>query len=73
MERAPFVSLHSTGQKSLYREELIMAADPKDPKTTPETKKVETMLLSAEELRRLSGGATNPKPPPVTLPGGGGG
>ena len=38
-----------------------MAAEPKDPKkilSKPEQKKVETMLLTAEELRRLSGGAT---------------
>jgi hypothetical protein len=52
-----------------------MAAEPKDPKkvlSKPEKKKVETMLLSAEELRRLSGGAVNPNPAPTTLPGGGG-
>ncbi len=37
-----------------------MAAEPKDPKKAqpqPEKKKTETVLLSGEELRRLSGGS----------------
>ena len=38
-----------------------MAAQPTDPKDAskkPEKKKTETVLLSADELRRLSGGAS---------------
>jgi hypothetical protein len=47
-----------------------MAVQPRDPKkaqTEPEKKKTETVLLSAEELKRLSGGgkATNPSAPAV--------
>jgi hypothetical protein len=41
----------------------MMAVQPRDPKkaqTEPEKKKTETVLLSAEELRRLSGGAGQP-------------
>jgi hypothetical protein len=43
-----------------------MAVQPRDPKkaqTEPEKKKTETVLLSAEELQRLSGGKTNQSPP----------
>ena len=48
-----------------------MAVEPRDPKkaaTQPEKKKTETVLLSAEELRRLSGGSSNPVSPPVAKP-----
>ena len=48
-----------------------MAVQPRDPKkaqTEPEKKKAETVLLSAEELQRLSGGGkvNNPSTPSVT-------
>ena len=46
-----------------------MAADPKDPKTTPETKKVETGCCSPPKSFAASVWRPNPKPPPVTLPG----
>ena len=49
-----------------------MAAQPTDPKNAPkkpETKKTETVLLSADELRRLSGGATIPPSSPVPKTG----
>jgi hypothetical protein len=50
-----------------------MAVQPRDPKkaqTEPEKKKAETVLLSAEELQRLSGGGktgypANPAVPPA--------
>jgi hypothetical protein len=50
-----------------------MAVQPRDPKkaqTEPEKKKAETVLLSAEELQRLSGGGkvSNPSAP-VHAPG----
>ena len=48
-----------------------MAVQPRDPKkaqTEPEKKKAETVLLSAEELQRLSGGTTKY---PVSPPAGG--
>jgi hypothetical protein len=46
-----------------------MAVQPRDPKKAqpePEKKKAETVLLSAEELKRLAGGGrpVNPSPPP---------
>ena len=47
-----------------------MAVQPRDPKKAkpePEKKKAETVLLSAEELRRLSGGKTQ-TPPSVAPP-----
>jgi hypothetical protein len=48
----------------------VQPRDPKKAKTEPEKKKAETVLLSPEELRRLSGGKTNPViPPPVATPG----
>ncbi len=49
-----------------------MAVQPRDPKkaqTEPEKKKAETVLLSAEELQRLSGGKTG-YPVSTTPPGG---
>jgi hypothetical protein len=42
----------------------VQPRDPKKAKTEPEKKKAETVLLSPEELRRLSGGKTNPVVPP---------
>jgi hypothetical protein len=48
----------------------VQPRDPKKAKTEPEKKKAETVLLSPEELRRLSGGKTIPVPPaPVATPG----
>ena len=48
----------------------VQPRDPKKAKTEPEKKKAETVLLSPEELRRLSGGKTDPGPTrPVATPG----
>ena len=44
-----------------------MADKPRDtekPKTETEKKQVETVHLTAEELRKISGGATQPPPTP---------
>ena len=46
----------------------VQPRDPKKAKTEPEKKKTETVLLSAEELRRLSGGVKIPPSPPVVGP-----
>jgi hypothetical protein len=45
----------------------VQPRDPKKAKTEPEKKKAETVLLSPEELQRLSGGVltVNPNPSPV--------
>jgi len=37
---------------------------PSKPDAEPDKKKTETVHLSSEELRRISGGKTNPPPPP---------
>jgi hypothetical protein len=45
-----------------------MADKPRDtekPKTETEKKQVETVHLTAEELRKISGGATVTAPPPI--------
>jgi hypothetical protein len=44
-----------------------MAAQPRDPNkkdTQPGKKKSETVQLTAEELRKIAGGATTQPPPP---------
>jgi|HubBroStandDraft_3_1064219.scaffolds.fasta_scaffold2108909_1 hypothetical protein len=48
----------------------VQPRDPKKAKTEPEKKKPETVLLSPEELQRLSGGkVTNPIAAPPPTPG----
>jgi hypothetical protein len=50
-------------------EETLMAAeskDPKSPKTEADKKIPETVLLTADELRAISGGINTPSPPPVS-------
>jgi hypothetical protein len=43
----------------------VQPRDPKKAKTEPEKKKAETVLLSPEELQRLSGGTTVPPATPL--------
>jgi hypothetical protein len=43
----------------------VQPRDPKKAKTEPEKKKAETVLLSPEELQRLSGGTSVPNPSPL--------
>lgn len=48
-----------------------MAVQPRDPnkaQTQPDKKKTETVLLSADELRRLSGGVASPSQPTSPSP-----
>jgi hypothetical protein len=41
---------------------------PSKPDEKSRKKVAETVQLSAEDLRKISGGATNPKPPPIPTP-----
>jgi hypothetical protein len=55
--------LVGTRKTNLLHEESVMAvqpADPSKPESQPEKKKAETVQLSAEELRKIAGGATQP-------------
>ena len=64
IRRVPFVLVVSTGSNTFFRAESIMTNQPKDtskPADQPDKKKSETVHLTAEDLRAISGGAmSNP-------------
>ena len=64
-----FVVLMSTKSKTFIRTEPIMTNQPKDtskPVDQPDKKKSETVQLTAEDLRAISGGTHVIKPTPPT-------
>jgi hypothetical protein len=64
----PFVLLMSTKLKTSIRAEPIMSTQPKDtskPVDQPDKKKSETVQLTAEDLRAISGGVHTPTLAPI--------